>query len=158
MRHSLLRQWLLLNYLHLSAPLPERMIHFHCFTRTAPGSPRELDCFSVTLGPAVLSVCRLTFHQSVPMLWLLLLQKSWAFGWDGHSFVRKPGGRREDGFPCGPLLKDKIWIWANLSWESWTQTLLQLSKAVHTHWNSAINLLLITIKKQPEVPAKSFRF
>lgn len=142
------------------APLPVRMIHFRCFTRTAPGWPRGLYCSSVTLGPAVLSVCCLMFHQSVPVLWLLLLQKSWAFDWDGHliSSVRKLGGRREDSFLRSPLLKGKIWTWANLSWESWTQTLLQLSKAVHMHWNSAINWLLITIKKQPEVPGKSFRF
>lgn len=136
------------------------MIHFCCFTRTAPGSPRGLDCSSVALGPTVPSVCCLTFHQSVPMLWLLLLQKSWAYGWDRHliCFVRKPGGRREDGFLWSPLLKGKIWIWANLRWESCTQTLLQLSKAVHMHWNRAISWLLITIKKQPEVPVSPLDF
>lgn len=38
-------------------------------------SPSAPDCFSVTLGPAALSVCCLKFCPSV---------KSWAFGWDWH--------------------------------------------------------------------------
>ena len=90
MRQRLLRQWLIWNYSNLSAPLQWRWFTsaglLSCITRTATGSPSGLNCFSVTLGPAVPSICCLKLHPSVLMPWLSPLQKSWAFGWVDISY------------------------------------------------------------------------